>query len=245
MVKCGKCKGKHASAGDVRKCYQGETVGVSHIGNDSLRSKYETKGTPRQSTTVWAKNNQRSFGANESRPTATATVAKATSKQAWLIVDLLRQRAALQGQTPTWDQDEMAAQQMEQSRSEASEAIERLIQEVKDLKAEAPVAKATVPAGRYAIDRDGTIKFYVVSRPTEGRWAGLTFVDIQASDERHSIRSRSERLSILDQIGEDVQGAMERYGRELGHCGHCGRTLTNEVSRERGIGPVCAQKMGW
>ena len=30
-----------------------------------------------------------------------------------------------------------------------------------------------------------------------------------------------------------------------GSCGHCGRTLTNEESRARGIGPICAGKMGW
>jgi hypothetical protein len=33
-----------------------------------------------------------------------------------------------------------------------------------------------------------------------------------------------------------------RYGLELGHCGRCGRELTNEASREAGIGPICAGK---
>jgi uncharacterized protein DUF6011 len=35
---------------------------------------------------------------------------------------------------------------------------------------------------------------------------------------------------------------MVRYGQELGECGHCGRTLTDEASRAAGIGPVCASK---
>lgn len=39
--------------------------------------------------------------------------------------------------------------------------------------------------------------------------------------------------------------AMLRFGQELGSCGHCGRTLTNQASRERGIGPVCAGNKGW
>jgi hypothetical protein len=38
--------------------------------------------------------------------------------------------------------------------------------------------------------------------------------------------------------------AMIRYGLELGSCGHCGRPLTNDVSRAAGIGPVCVKKMG-
>lgn len=102
-----------------------------------------------------------------------------------------------------------------------------------------------VPNGRYAIEMAGTLKFYKVNSPTEGRWAGRTFVDVQASDELHAIRNPNERRAILAKIAEDVQGAMLRYGQQLGHCGHCGRTLTNELSRELGIGPICRGKMGW
>lgn len=46
-------------------------------------------------------------------------------------------------------------------------------------------------------------------------------------------------------IAADPKAAMLRYGRELGECGHCGRTLTNDESRARGIGPVCARGKGW
>ena len=28
-------------------------------------------------------------------------------------------------------------------------------------------------------------------------------------------------------------------------CSLCGRTLTNDESRTRGIGPICIEKMGW
>lgn len=33
--------------------------------------------------------------------------------------------------------------------------------------------------------------------------------------------------------------ALLTYGRELGSCGHCGRDLTNQVSRSFGMGPYC------
>lgn len=41
------------------------------------------------------------------------------------------------------------------------------------------------------------------------------------------------------------KAAMLLFGQELGSCGHCGRMLTNDESRARGIGPVCAAKKGW
>lgn len=110
-----------------------------------------------------------------------------------------------------------------------------------------------VPAGRYAITgEDGTTDFYKVDRPTEGRWAGRVFVKLLVAHGGYGDDLAEQRVGyaqtagVLDRIAEaGVQEAMERYGRELGHCGHCGRTLTNAESIERGIGPVCAGKMGW
>jgi hypothetical protein len=106
-----------------------------------------------------------------------------------------------------------------------------------------------VPAGRYAVDTsDGAINelaFYKIDRPTEGRWAGYVFVKlIVGSDERNL--SRTAGQSILDKIAAvGPEAAMARYGHEIGECGMCGRQLTNDESRERGIGPVCLAKAGW
>lgn len=104
-----------------------------------------------------------------------------------------------------------------------------------------------VPAGRYAItsEQDGTLHFFRVDRPTEGRWAGYVFVKRQAGDDLFPVKNSEQRANILRIIAQDPQVAMLRYGQEIGACGHCGRTLTNEESRERGIGPVCAGHMGW
>jgi hypothetical protein len=49
-------------------------------------------------------------------------------------------------------------------------------------------------------------------------------------------------LTLARRIAEDPNGAMIRFGQVVGSCGHCGRTLTNQASREAGIGPVCARK---
>jgi hypothetical protein len=102
-----------------------------------------------------------------------------------------------------------------------------------------------VEAGRYAlVDTDGVVKFYVVDRPTDGKWAGYTFLSAQASDEKHPIRNRETKQRILAEIAADPMGALTRYGIELGRCGVCGRTLTDEMSRATGIGPDCAARLG-
>lgn len=43
----------------------------------------------------------------------------------------------------------------------------------------------------------------------------------------------------------DPKAAAEAYGKETGVCCVCNAALTNKVSIERGIGPICAEKMGW
>lgn len=48
-----------------------------------------------------------------------------------------------------------------------------------------------------------------------------------------------ERALFVD----DIPAAVATFGRELGHCGRCGRHLTDEVSRALGLGPDCATRM--
>lgn len=102
---------------------------------------------------------------------------------------------------------------------------------------------SNIKEGRYAVEMDGVLKFYRVDKPTQGRWNGYTFVKVQASDDLYPVRGASAK-AVLAAIAVDPPAAMLRYGKELGSCGHCGRTLTNEVSRITGIGPICRAKMG-
>jgi Family of unknown function (DUF6011) len=103
-----------------------------------------------------------------------------------------------------------------------------------------------VPAGRYAIEVDGVLKFYHVDKPTEGRWVGYTFVSVRASDTKYPVRGMDQKRAVLNAIiAAGVQEATERFGRELGICGICGRSLTDDESRARGIGPICAALRGY
>lgn len=103
----------------------------------------------------------------------------------------------------------------------------------------------SVPAGRYAVEIGETLAFVQVDRPEEGRWAGYTFVTRQLADDFVRV-SRQQAAAILDAIAAvGPAEASKRYGREIGECGVCHRTLTNEDSRAAGIGPQCAKKIGW
>jgi hypothetical protein len=96
-----------------------------------------------------------------------------------------------------------------------------------------------VADGRYAVEHEGNLKFFKVKN---GRKPGYVFLDVQASDDWHSIRTPRRIDEILGLIAADELTAARRYGMELGQCSRCGRTLTDETSRAYGIGPECRKK---
>lgn len=99
------------------------------------------------------------------------------------------------------------------------------------------------PAGRYAIHHpEKGLRFYRIDKPTEGRWAGYTFVKVEANDDVYPVKSWNEQHIIFAEIEKDPKAAAERYGKAQGVCGMCGRKLTDPDSINRGIGPVCAGK---
>lgn len=103
-----------------------------------------------------------------------------------------------------------------------------------------------IPEGHYAIEvAPDEWRFYQVDRPTDGRWAGFTFLKVQAGDEFYPIKNLQERAKVLTRIAEDPRRAAVDYGKKIGRCWRCHRTLTDRESLEAGIGPICAGKVGW
>jgi hypothetical protein len=110
------------------------------------------------------------------------------------------------------------------------------------------------PQGRYALPtNEGALNataFWLVHRPTDGRWVGWTFLSQQLGPER--MRAGAVRpdgsattpvvAGLLSRIAADPRAAMQRYGQEIGACGRCGLPLTNDTSRALGLGPECAAK---
>lgn len=81
------------------------------------------------------------------------------------------------------------------------------------------------------------VKFYRVKAK-----GGRVYVDAQASDEYHALRSPGSLKMVLSAILADPKRAAGRYADELGRCYRCGRTLTDDTSRSVGMGPECRSK---
>ena len=169
-----------------------------------------------------------------------------------LVTDLADIRSSVEG--TAFNRDGFIAAGAEAipglNKTTASVAIDTVLTKIKTIRAANPTAGngiaklPDVPAGRYAVDNDdGILRFYRVDRPTEGKWAGMTFVKVYASDETYPVKGES-RKTVLTKIAADPTAAMTRFGQEIGKCGRCGRTLTDPVSRDYGIGPDCREIMG-
>lgn len=106
-----------------------------------------------------------------------------------------------------------------------------------------------VPEGKYAVPADaGHLSFYSVRTPTEGRWAGYTFLDLLIGSPgswRQQRVAQDQRAAVMAKIAADPQAAAARYGHEFKTCGACDSPLSHERSRKAGYGQVCAAKRGW
>lgn len=104
-----------------------------------------------------------------------------------------------------------------------------------------------VPPGRYALrfedDELNPVRFYKVNEG-RGKWAGVIFVDRFASDDSFPVKGTARR-EVLERIAADPLAAASLYGQEFERCSICNRGLTRRLSREMGIGPICATKHGF
>lgn len=87
------------------------------------------------------------------------------------------------------------------------------------------------------------VKFYRVRTGSTGsKWAQHLFIDAQASGDFYPVRSKETVAAVLEGILADPDAASLLYATELGRCCRCARLLTDETSRARGIGPECYKK---
>jgi hypothetical protein len=56
--------------------------------------------------------------------------------------------------------------------------------------------------------------------------------------------SPAQAVAIEAALNDPLAAAVA-YGKRIGACSCCGLTLTNPISIERGIGPICAEKFGF
>lgn len=159
---------------------------------------------------------QRAAGTAAPRPER-----KATERQAEFLANLLSERAHDLGDL---DPAEVTA-------ARASGLIEQLLSAPR-----AAVAAHGIREGRYAFEiAPGEARFYRVTR--QGR------IRVQAGPSEHPYNGKLN--ADLEWIKANPREAASLYGRLIEKCGRCGLALTDDESRARGLGPVCAGKTEW
>ena len=116
-----------------------------------------------------------------------------------------------------------------------------------------------IPAGYYAtpsLTGNNDLDFWKVEKG-KGRWADYTFISrvIGGRDDADIPRDSKKRVQVewmRDRVTQakalraildyGVVESNERFGVELKYCRECGIHLTDELSRDLGIGPVCRGK---
>jgi hypothetical protein len=105
-----------------------------------------------------------------------------------------------------------------------------------------PTDLPDVPAGHYAVEShgDNDLLFVRVDRPTEGQYAGRTFMKmIVGGHPDQPIRGAHVRPILERIMAAGPENAARLYGQQIGRCARCNRSLTDQESRERGFGPEC------
>lgn len=95
---------------------------------------------------------------------------------------------------------------------------------------------------------------FIFSRaPDTGRNAGAIYVKqhgeylgkVSAGKFHGVFACDGETKARIITVAADPHNAAKAYGMKTGSCSCCGRELTNGISVELGIGPVCRDKFGW
>jgi hypothetical protein len=221
-VRCGNCKKNHRDRKEVQACYAGKTVPESVLGRveriSGMLDEVITKDYGPEQHTV---------PAEHVKPARTP------------IPEHLRKDAA-----PTANEVPVVGFD------------------------EANLPGPEVMDGRYAVILDGrqtTLRFHV---PTMGKWKGTQLVEylygpdntMQGNWQRIGNRlekgfriwaryTKSDRLldAVRFMMGaskEDLVSCGEAYALASSNCWRCGKDLTVEASIRRGLGPICADKVG-
>lgn len=130
----------------------------------------------------------------------------------------------------------------ELDKNTASTIIADLLEHPKELAL--PEEGPDVPPGYYAVPSlsgNNDLDFFVIEEG-KGRWEGHLFVNRIVGGHPDAPVPRSQRAAVKKAIvAITPEAAAIRYGQEIGRCYKCNRHLTDELSRQLGIGPVCRE----
>lgn len=84
------------------------------------------------------------------------------------------------------------------------------------------------------------VSFFKLWIGDRGGWNLQMYV----SDDLHRVQlANGTKTDMIQKIAKNPYKAATRFGHEFKRCGICGRGLTADESRDRGIGPVCAGRL--
>jgi Family of unknown function (DUF6011) len=179
------------------------------------------------------------------------TEPKITTKQRNYLLDLIRKKQIKEGQEGKLDllmKSLRISEDPEEfglSKAKASELIE-WFRKQPDKPLGSDTSTGDVPDGYYALrgveGHKNDISFFRLRSPGPmSNWHGRQFVDqVVGHGKRYPVKEKATRDKIYNLIREQgINEARQLYGQEIGQCGRCGRELTDDTSRARGIGPDC------
>lgn len=84
------------------------------------------------------------------------------------------------------------------------------------------------------------LDFWFVRVPEDGKWQGMRFVSrVLGGRGTQRIRNGEQMAALRAILEAGTEAAGMLFAQELGRCRKCGRDLTDDTSRQLGIGPVC------
>lgn len=223
-IKCGRCSLYHESVDDVRACFNGQNVASEkpeRAAGDSLTSKQVGM------VSILLKK----LGLVWTGPTPIESLDKWVEGRT--LIDQLKQAELDKAHGKPWDAPEGTKVS---ARPTGNDSAERSPSRPHPRLPDVPAGFYATPSATGNNDYD----FWSVDRPTEGRWAGRTFVDrVIGGRSNTPVRGATARQALEAINSEGIEVARIRFAQELGRCWKCGRHLTDDESRRLGIGPVC------
>jgi hypothetical protein len=169
---------------------------------------------------------------------------QATQKQIDFIETLLTEMANLGRRDDALDLFQTFTEQAENNAftmAQASIAITELKEKLKKLRV-TEVKWPAVPTGRFAYkksdDPDDIAFFHVVVKDN-----GFPLLWVYTPMEEIPVQAVPQKKAILQKIAD--LGTLEcelLFGQKIGICSRCGTELTNQKSRDYGMGPICRAK---
>lgn len=104
-----------------------------------------------------------------------------------------------------------------------------------------------IPPGRYAVqtgEHENDLTFYRVKRKERGEVKEKVILIIAGPTE-HFLGSYSKQAKAAAKniVRAGIGDSAVLYGRTIGRCSQCNTQITNRISRELGIGPICGGRV--